>query len=50
MAHVKPVQQMTIRQFEAAFPNEDACKTYLQVRRWPEGVHCPRLLAHRQQL
>src|SRR5712692_8471657 len=24
------------------FPDEDACKVYLQARRWPEGVHCPR--------
>ena len=38
----KPVQQMTIAQFEAAFPDEDACKAYLQARRWPDGVHCPR--------
>jgi hypothetical protein len=33
---------MTIAQFEAMFPNEEACKSYLQARRWPEGVHCPR--------
>ena len=38
----KPVQQMTIAQFENAFPNEEACKVYLQARRWPEGVRCPR--------
>jgi hypothetical protein len=38
----KPVPQMTIAQFEAMFPDEDACKTYLQARRWPECVHCPR--------
>jgi ISXO2 transposase-like protein/transposase-like zinc ribbon protein len=38
----KPVPQMTIAQFEAMFPNEEACKSYLQARRWPEGVHCPR--------
>lgn len=38
----KAVPQMTIAQFEAAFPNETACKTYLQARRWPKGVHCPR--------
>ena len=36
------VHQMTIRQFEAQFPHEDACKTYLQANRWPEGVRCPR--------
>jgi transposase-like protein len=38
----KPVPQMTIAQFEAMFPNEDACKAYLVARRWPQGVHCPR--------
>jgi hypothetical protein len=38
----KPVPQMTIAQFEAMFPDEAACKTYLQARRWPEAVHCPR--------
>jgi transposase-like protein len=38
----KPVTQMTIAQFDAKFPNEQACKTYLQARRWPWGVRCPR--------
>ncbi len=38
----KPVHQMTIRQFEATFPNEDACCAYLVARRWPKGVRCPR--------
>jgi hypothetical protein len=38
----KPVHQLTIGQFEAMFPDEDACKAYLKARRWPEGVHCPR--------
>ena len=38
----KPVHQMTIAQFEASFPDEDACKAYLVARRWPNGVHCPR--------
>src|SRR5262245_16355259 len=33
---------MTIRQFEAQFPDEDACRTYLANNRWPEGVKCPR--------
>jgi IS1 family transposase len=35
-------QQMTIPQFEALFPDEDACSGYLVARRWPDGVHCPR--------
>jgi len=38
----KAVHQMTIGQFEAAFPHEEACKAYLVARRWPEGVRCPR--------
>ncbi len=45
MAHrkqPKPVHQLTASQFEAMFPHEDACKAYLQARRWPEGVRCPR--------
>lgn len=38
----KPVPQMTIKQFEDAFPHEDACVAYLIARRWPNGVSCPR--------
>src|SRR5260221_6613411 len=38
----KPVHQLTAAQFERMFPDEDACRAYLQARRWPEGVHCPR--------
>jgi hypothetical protein len=38
----KPVPYMTAAQFEATFPDEEACKRYLQARRWPNGVHCPR--------
>ena len=38
----KQIHQMTIRQFEAAFPNEDACDAYLVAHRWPDGVKCPR--------
>jgi len=33
---------MTEGQFEAMFPDEDACKTYLVKRRWPKGIICPR--------
>jgi IS1 family transposase len=36
------IQQMTIPQFEAMFPNEDACSAYLVAHRWPDGVYCPR--------
>jgi transposase-like protein len=38
----KPVHQMTIAQFEKAFPDEEACAAYLVARRWPNGVKCPR--------
>jgi Transposase zinc-ribbon domain len=38
----KPVPQMTVAQFEAMFPDETACRAYLQARRWPNGVRCPR--------
>jgi transposase-like protein len=33
---------MTLGDFERLFPNEEACWTYLLLRRWPEGPHCPR--------
>ena len=36
------IHQMTIVEFEAQFPHEDACKAYLMVNRWPNGVCCPR--------
>src|SRR6476659_10897970 len=39
----KAVHQLTIRQFEAMFPHDDACKAYLAANRWPKGaVTCPR--------
>jgi transposase-like protein/IS1 family transposase len=38
----KPVHQLTVKQFEELFPHEDACKAYLQARRWPKGPRCPR--------
>ena len=42
MARVKSVKQLTNQQFNDLFATEDDCKRYLVVRRWPEGVHCPR--------
>lgn len=37
------IHQLTIPQFEAMFPNEDACRAYLTANRWPDGVvKCPR--------
>jgi len=38
----KQIHQMTIQQWEAAFPHEDACCAYLVGHRWPKGVACPR--------
>lgn len=38
----KFTRQMTVPEFEALFPDDDACKGYLQRRRWPVGVRCPR--------
>ena len=38
----KFTKQMTIPQFEAMFPTDDACKAYLVARRWPKGIVCPR--------
>jgi hypothetical protein len=34
--------EMTIKEWEAAFPDEDACCAYLVRHRWPAGVACPR--------
>src|SRR5258708_21887940 len=42
MAAKKRIHQMTIKQFEAAFPHEDACAAYLVCHRWSTGVRCPR--------
>ena len=38
----KQIHQMTVGQFEAAFPDEEHCDAYLTARRWPDGVSCPR--------
>jgi hypothetical protein len=38
----RPVHQMSVADFEAMFPDEDACRAYLIARRWPEGARCPR--------
>src|SRR5665213_2293757 len=42
MKRPKPVHQMTSAQFDAKFVDEEACKNYLTLRRWPNGVACPR--------
>ena len=38
----KPVHQLTAAQFDKLFKTEDDCLRYLVVRRWPQGVVCPR--------
>jgi len=38
----KPVHQLTAKQFDTLFKTEDDCIRYLVVRRWPNGVRCPR--------
>jgi transposase-like protein len=43
MASPQFTRQMTIPEWEALFPDDDACKAYLADRRWPTGVvACPR--------
>ncbi len=42
MAKTKRIQQMTLKDFDMLFPNEDACKDFLISHRWPDGVKCPR--------
>jgi len=38
----KRIHQMTVSQWEKAFPDDAACKAYLTANRWPSGVRCPR--------
>ena len=40
-AHYR-IHQMSVAQFEVQFPDEKACKQYLMLNRWPNGVTCPR--------
>ena len=38
----KPIHQLSLKEFERRFPDDDACKVYLTKCRWPGGVCCPR--------
>ena len=38
----KRIHQMTISDWEKAFPDEAACDAYLVKHRWPVGIRCPR--------
>ncbi len=42
MATSKRIHQMTVPQWEKAFPTDAACMTYLCRHRWPTTVTCPR--------
>ena len=34
------MEKYTIKQFNAQFPNDDACLDFLKAARWPDGVTC----------
>jgi transposase-like protein len=38
----RQIMQMSVSQWEKAFPTEAACDAYLVAHRWPDGVYCPR--------
>jgi len=42
MRTIRKYKPMTLAELERKFPTEGACKSYLQARRWPQGVSCPR--------
>jgi transposase-like protein len=42
MRIVRKHKPMTLRELEKKFPDNAACQSYLQARRWPNGVKCPR--------
>jgi transposase-like protein len=52
----RPAFPKSIIEFQRAFPDDDACRAYLFVSRWPEGFRCPRCggdqvgVEHRRQL
>jgi transposase-like protein len=37
-----PLAQMTVRQLNEAFPDDEACKSHFALCRWPTKVSCPR--------
>ncbi|MFL5239739.1 MAG: IS1595 family transposase [Rhizomicrobium sp.] len=42
MSTSKRIHQMTVPQWEKAFPDDAACMAYLAKHRWPSEVYCPR--------
>src|SRR5690242_19619007 len=43
----RQIIQMTVAQFAAMFPNEDACDAYVVRNRWPDHIECPRCYSTR---
>src|SRR3954471_18437126 len=42
MSTSKRIHQLTVPQWEEAFPDDAACMAYLCKHRWPTTMHCPR--------
>jgi len=36
------MKRFTVKDFNAKFPNDDACLEWLKQNRWPEGITCPK--------
>ena len=34
------MKKYTLKQFNAQFPDEDACLAFIKNARWPDGIHC----------
>jgi hypothetical protein len=42
MKHKKTIRQMSLLEFQQLFPDEQACRSYLEKRRWGNGFCCSR--------
>lgn len=42
----KPKTTLSLRAFNALFPDETAARLWFEAARWPDGVVCPRCAAH----
>lgn len=40
-------EQLSLMEFQARFPDEEACRLWLERRRWPDGFVCPRCAGRR---
>lgn len=36
------MKKYTTKDFDAEFPNDDACLEWIKNHRWPKGIHCPK--------